>query len=260
MQNTSIATINDLPKHEKRGIYYRLIPPELIDLFNLSPYLVDKDGNDLLVVEADQNSTDTEISLFHKHGFKDPVLYGHLTDTINGQIHILLYIMNNPDSPRFNVDRMPDGSSTGFGISQRNTTAEKAAMEAGLLPGQIHQGLHLMSKATKSFELFVESLGHTHYFAEPLYYHNAIIFEKYGFKYQSGKSFMDEIQDGFSPKGNLSKLLDGSQFRPITASQSIRQRSWAIHDGILGKPFSNVTMYKEIGKPAEINSAQKIHW
>jgi hypothetical protein len=43
----------------------------------------------------------------HKIDFPDPILYAHLTDTINGQIHVLLYILNDPDSPRFDVDKMP---------------------------------------------------------------------------------------------------------------------------------------------------------
>ena len=260
MQNTSIATINDLPLPEKREIYHRLIPPEMLEKFNLNPFLVDTDGNDLLVLDAEKDSSDTEISVYHQKNFKDPVLYGHMTDTINGQIHILLYIMNDPHSPRFDVDRMPDGSSTGFGILQRNLMAETDALNAGLLPGQVRQGMHLLSKAIDSFEKFVQSLGHSHYFAEPLYYHNAIIFERYGFKYQSGKRLMEEINLGFGPKGNLSAQLDGSIFRAKNSPESIRLRSWAIHDGILGKACSNVTMYKAIKDPAGLNTAPGISW
>ncbi len=260
MQNTAIATINDLPFNEKREIYYRLIPPELLDKFNLSPFLVDKDGNDLLILDAEPNSSNTEISLYHQNNFEDPILYGHMTDTINGQIHILLYIMNDPESPRYDVDRMPDGTSTGFGVKQRNIDAETDAILAGLLPGQIRNGMHLLSKAIDSFEHFVKSLGHSHYFAEPLYYHNAIIFERYGFKYQSGRKLMEEINNGFSPDGQFSSQLDGSIFRSENSSESIRLRSWAIHDRILGKPFSNVSMYKEIDDPAQLNTAPGIHW
>jgi len=53
-----------------------------------------------------------EMILRHEPGFPDPLLYGHLTDTLNGQIHILLYILNDPASPRFDVDRLPDGTAT----------------------------------------------------------------------------------------------------------------------------------------------------
>jgi hypothetical protein len=62
--------------------------------------------------------------------FPDPILYAHLTDTMNGQIHILLYILNDPDSPRFDVDKMPDGTPTKFGILKRNVEAEIKAMRS----------------------------------------------------------------------------------------------------------------------------------
>jgi len=94
-----------------------------------------------------------------------------------------------------------------------------------------------------------------------LYYHNAVIFERYGFAYQMGKRRMDEIQAGFREGGELSQKLDGSSpFRSPMAANSIRLRSWAIHDGILGEPFTNVTMYKRVGKSADINTTSGSEW
>lgn len=260
MGPTSIASINRLPAHEKRDTYLRLVPRELLSVFHLSPFLFDKDGNDLYQIIAPDGSTSAEISLFHHKDCEDPVLYGHLTDTMNGQIHILLYIMNDPASKRFDVDKMPDGTPTQFGTMQRHLAAEEAALQAGLLPGQIRRGLHLMGKATIAFEEFICSLGHDRYFVEPLYYHNALIFERYGLTYQSGRKRMEDIHAGFSEDGELTKRLDGSQFQRKDANQSIRLRSWAIHDGILGEPFTDVTMYKIIDKPAGINTAPDVNW
>ena len=125
-----------------------------------------------------------ELALFHEADFPDPVLYGHLTDTVNGQVHVLLYVLNDPESPRFDVDKMPDGRPTKFGTLMRNIQAERAALEAGLAPGQVRRGPRLLNPAIIAFEKFVESLGHDMYFIEPLYYHNAVIFERYGFNYQ----------------------------------------------------------------------------
>src|SRR5215510_15246877 len=105
--------------------------------------------------------------LYHEVGFPDPILYAHLADSINSQIFILLYILNDPTSPRFNVDKMPDGSSTQFGITNRNIEAEKAAMEAGLSPGQIRQGLRSLGFALRAFEGFITELGHEIYYIEP---------------------------------------------------------------------------------------------
>ena len=258
---SSIGGINLLPLHEKREIYRRVIPPALLDRFSLSPYLSDIQGHSLLKLKCDAGTTDVEFSLYHKHGFPDPVLYGHLTDTLTGQIHILLYILNDPESPRFDVDKMPDGRSTRFGTMRRNLEAERAAMEYGLAPGQIRRGLRMLPQAIAAFETFVQSLGHTMYFAEPLHYHNAVLFERYGFAYQMGRSLMERIQQGFSEEGALRAKLDGATpFRMPRAAESIRLRSWAIHDGILGEPFTNVTMYKKIGESAGVSTCQNCAW
>jgi hypothetical protein len=258
---STISGINYLSADEKRRIYARVIPPELVEKFHLSKDLRTQDGHDLLDLKCQAGSSTTAMSLYHKPDFPDPVLYGQITDTLNGQFHILLYILNDPDSPRFNVDRMPDGTRTMFGTMHRNLEAEQAAMEAGLAPGQVRRGLRLLAPAIRTFENFVASFHHDLHFAEPLYYHNAILFERYGFAYQQGRRRMERIQAGFEPGGDLLPLLDGSTpFRSPEAAVSIRLRSWAIHDGILGEPFTNVTMYKQVGKSANLSTASQVGW
>ncbi len=257
----TISGINRLDERTKLDIYTRLIPSEIMERFEISPDFRDAAGNDLINLDCPAGSSSVEMELFHRHDFPDPVLYGHITDTLNGQVHVLLYILNDPTSPRFDVDRMPDGTPTEFGTRCRNIEAELAAMEYSLAPGQIRLGLRMLSKAVEAFENFVLSLGHDMYFVEPLYYHNAIIFERYGFAYAKGRQLMEQIQAGFSPAGELLSKLDGSNpFRQPQAAQSIRLRSWAIHDGILGEPYTNVTMYKHIGKPANISSCSDCSW
>lgn len=258
MQPSTIGGINKLPEHEKRAIYGRYIPKELIEKFNIPDPV---DNHELLKFHFASGASDVEMMLYHQAGFTDPVLYAHLTDTMNGQIHVLLYILNDPESPRFSVDKMPDDSPTKFGILQRNLEAERAAMNAGLSPGQVRRGLRLLQPATVAFEEFVTSLGHEMYFVEPLYYHNAVIFERYGFAYQMGRRQMEGIQAGFQERGELRQRLDNSNpFRSAKAADSIRLRSWAIHDGILGEPFTNVTMYKRVGKSANLNTAPGCEW
>ncbi len=261
LQAYNIFSVNQLPFAEKRAIYTRLIPRELLQRFNLSEDLYDPQGNDLVKLVCPSGSSTTEMEVRHQVDFMDPILYGHITDTTNGQIHVLLYTLLDPSSPRFDVDRLPDGTKTVFGIKFRNIEAEKAAMEYGLAPGQIRKGLRLLGAAIQGFEIFVESLGQEIYFAEPLFYHNAVIFERYGFSYAKGRKLMERIQQGFSPGGDLLKKLDNSTpFRKPEAAQSIRLRSWAIHDGILGEPFNNVTMYKYVGKSAGINTCGECAW
>lgn len=258
MAPSTIGGINKLPEEQKRAIYARYIPQELIERFNLPDLTRHKE---LLQFRFAEGASDVEMRLYHQVGFPDPILYAHLTDTLNGQIHVLLYILNDPNAPRFDVDRMPDGSPTRFGTLKRNLEAEKAALEHGLAPGQVRRGLRLLQPATAAFEEFITSLGHEMYYIEPLYYHNAVIFERYGFAYQMGRRRMEAIHTGFQEGGELRQMLDGSTpFRSPSAENSIRLRSWAIHDGLLGEPFTNVTMYKRIGKSADISTTPGCEW
>lgn len=261
MPPSTIASINKLSDGDKREIYSRLFPQALIDRFNLSPDFHDENGNDLINIKGLPGSTSVEIELRHQFDFPDPILYGHMTDTLNGQIHVLLYILNDPESPRFNVDRLENGRKTIFGTRHRNIEAEIASMNAGLAPGQVRRGLRLLSKAIRTFEEFITSLSHDVYFVEPLYYHNAVIFEEYGFAYQKGRKLMEDIQTGFSTGGELIERLDASSpFRMPEFANSIRLRSWAIHDDILGEPYTEVTMYKYVGKSAGSNTCFDCTW
>ena len=72
---------------------------------------------------------------------------------------------------------------------------------------------------------------------------------------------MEKIQAGFLPQGVIIKKLDSSTpFRTANAIKSIRLRSWAIHDNILGVPFSDVTMYKYVGKSANVKTCKTCAW
>ena len=261
MKPKSIASINQLPQKEKEAIYSRFIPNKLLQQFNMQADFMDADGRSLLTLRANEGSTDVVLDLRHEFGAQDPLLYTHLTDTMNGQIHVLLYIVNDPNSPRFGIDKMPDGTPTEFGVFRRNHIEEEKAVIAGLAPGQVRQGLRLLKYAIPAFDEFVQALGHDVYFIEPLSYHNAIVFERYGFSYQKGRRLMMRINEGFQPDGDLFiKLDDSTPFRKSSFYRSIRGRSWAIHDCILGEPYTDVTMYKKIGKNAGLNTFPDGKW
>lgn len=253
MRPSSIAGINRLSEEEKREIYFRFVPEVLLKTFEITPGLTDRAGRSLVRLQASAGSADVILELKHTVDAEDATLYAHLTDTVNGQIHVLLYITNDPRSPRYDVDRTPDGTPTLFGTRLRNIEAEQAAFAAGLAPGQVRRGLGILRESVEAFEAFVRSIGHEVYFVDPLFYHNAIVFEGYGFAYQRGLRRMEHIQRGFSPGGDLLESLDGrSVFRSPEAAGSIRGRSWAIHDGILGQPFSDIVMYRRVGHDAGV--------
>jgi hypothetical protein len=261
MNPSSISSINMLPWGEKIAIYSRFIPDELIGAFGIQPDFLDTEGRSLLSISCEEGSTDVELDLRHHVDADDPLLYAHLTDTINGQIHVLLYVVNDPCGPRFDVDRLPDGTPTRFGVMIRNIPAEVAAMEAGLAPGQVRRGLRLLKHSTPAFEKFVHSLGHDLFFVEPLFYHNAVVFERYGMAYVKGNRLMDRINTDFKIGGALHSKLDrSSPFRQPEYADSIRGRSWALHDGVLGFPFSDVTMYKRVEKHAGVETYPGAIW
>jgi hypothetical protein len=257
----SIAGVNRLEAQEKRAIYGGLIPRDLLDRFGIGPDLRDAAGNDLAEFRCERGATDVVVVLRHAPDAPDPLLYAHVTDTVSGQIHVLLFIVNDPESPRFDVDRMPDGQPTQFGVLCRNLAAEIEALRFGLAPGQVRRGLRLLQPSIGAFEGFVSSLGHDLYFVEPLFYHNAVLFERFGFSYQRGRRLMEGIDSGFRPSGGLARQLDGSTpFREPRAGETIRGRSWAIHDGILGYPFQEVTMFKRVGQGSSVSTFPDGSW
>ena len=257
----SIGSVNHLPQPVKEALYTRFIPDALMRQFSIPTDFRDADGGRLLDLRCASGATDVVLALRRRASDPDPLLYAHLTDTVMGQVHVLLYIVNDPDSPRFDVDRMPDGTPTEFGSVRRNLAAEAEACRAGLAPGQVHRGLRTLRHSILAFEEFVDSLGQSMYYVEPLHYHNAILFEGYGFNYQRGRKRMEEIDGGFAEGGALSRLLDGaSPFRQPSFAGSIRGRSWAIHDGILGEPIGEMTMYKLVGQQAGIATSSATAW
>lgn len=258
---STISGLNRFPMELKRKIYSRLIPKPILDRFDIPEDFVDQGGNDLLNLVCDSGSPFAELALFHRYGFQDPIVYGQVTDTINGQIHIMLYVINDPMSQRFDVDRLPDGTPTEFGILHRNIAAEIAAMRSGLAPGQIRSGLRMLNHAIEAFESFAVIMSHDKFFAEPLYYHNAVILERAGFAYLKGKRLMEWIDRGFAKNGELSLKLDGSNpFRMPEAANGMRLRSWALHDGVMEQNFRDVTMYRNVGKDAGIKTTSDINW
>jgi hypothetical protein len=258
----SIAGLNALSEAERLAYLRVMFPADLLQRFQIDPVnLTDASGRSLIRWVGDPGQSSVEISLLPVYEAVDPLLYFHLTDTVTRQVHILLAVANDPDSPRFDVDRMPDGSKTHFGVFKRNLEAESAAFNAGLTPGQIHRGLRVLRPMMEAFESFIVELGHDMYFVEPLQYHNAISFERYGFAYQQGRRWMQSLNTRFSEGGDLLAKLDGSTpFRQPSAAKSIRGRSWAIHDGLLGEPYTGVTMYKRVGVHAGVETFPGAIW
>jgi hypothetical protein len=258
----SLATINELPEDVRDQVYHTLLLDDLMERFNIDKVtLCNPRGEKVVIVDASPHTGLVEIRLWRQLGDRDPALYIQLVDTVNNQMLVLLFVTNDPDAPRFQVDRDWGGEPTKFGTLTRNREAEIEAMQAGLAPGQVRRGLRMSRKILPTFEQFVARLGHDMYMMEPLAYHTALLFEGFGCAYSLGRRRMEWIQQEFQPGGVLHQRLDGSTpFRMPGMEQTVRGRSWAIHDGVLNEPFTDVHMYKNIGKTSGVNTFPDWKW
>lgn len=257
----TIREINDLTDDQKCAIYKTLIPDWIYDQFGIDRETLTINAKSVIKLRCPHGSRAMEMSVFHQPGSRDPALYLNMADSFLGQLMVLLVMMNDPDSPRYNVDIDELGHPTNLGTSSRNHYEEVRAFEAGLAPGQIRSGLRGFRRAVPVFEEFVGRMGHDLFLIEPLSYHNAITFERYGFGYTVGRQEMENIHTQFMPGGSLHQRLDNRNlFRREDAWQSIRGRAWAIHDGILGHPFTGFHMYKRINHHAGVNTFPNGVW
>ena len=256
----SIGQVNDLPGARRQQAYRSLVPLDITLRFGINPdTLTDEDGAPLFLIRVGPSSV--ELSLKHTASAEDPLLYLQLADTASNQIEVVLFVVNDPDGERFDTDHLPDGTPTEFGTAARNTAEELRAMGAGLAPGQVRRGLRLTRDVMPILERFIDALHHDAFTIQPLAYHNAILFERLGFSYMMGLGRMEWIHKGFSAKGLLHARLDGSTpFRRPGADQTVRGRSWAIHDGLLGMTYSGIKMYKRVGIHAGIVTFPGAAW
>jgi len=256
----SISQVNALPRDQRAQIYRSLIPLDVILRFDIDLDTLTAE-TDSSLFRVDAGVTSVALSLKHAVDAGDPLLYLQLADTAMGQIEVVMFIINDPYSDRFHIDRLLDGTPTHFGTEARNVGEEIRAMKAGLAPGQVRRGLRLSRDLVPILERFVENLHHDAFYIQPLAYHNAILFERLGFSYALGLGRMEWIHKEFMPGGLLHRRLDGSTpFRRPGAEGTVRGRSWAIHDGIMGMPYEGIKMYKRVGVHAGVITFPKAVW
>ena len=258
----SIRSINELDAALQEAIYRTLVPDELLLQYNIDPgTLCNLAGHRLVQFVGARGTSSFEIKLWHQVGAQDALLYLQMADTANNQLSVLFFVVNDPNSPRFDIDKHWDGEVAKSSMEKRNLEAEGAAMAAGYAPNQTRRGLRLTRKLMPAFEAFVSRLGHQIFFMEPLGYHTALLFERYGCAYARGRAKMEWINREFRPGGVLYHRLDNSTpFRRPGAESTIRGRSWAIYDGLLGEGFTGVQMYRRVGVSANICTFPSAIW
>ncbi|MRR55280.1 MAG: hypothetical protein EG822_12370 [Deltaproteobacteria bacterium] len=252
----TLKDINTLQEWEKERIYGRIVPDRLLSMFNISSETFQgRDGERKVFFTAPEGLGLCRIEMRLAPLDRDAVFYLEIADTQHHQMELAFCIINDPFTPRFNVDVDEHDRNNCFTSYGRNIPEEIRAMKAGLFPNQTHRGLRMFPDFLPLFEFFVDSLGMEFIIAEPLTYDNAIRYEKYGFDYLTGKRLMLEINEGFRNGNIYQRRLDGSSpFRCAGAEKTVHGRSWAIHDGILEKPWDDIRIYLQIGHKAGIDT------
>lgn len=253
---TSLAAINRLDIPEKEALYATLLPKRLAETLQFDPAtLCNPAGERLVQVIAPEGLSFVRIEVRARPDDADVVFFAELADTQFHQMELAFCIICDPAAPRFAVDVTEAGAVNYFSSQGRNRQEEVRAMQAGLFPHQTRRGLRMFGDFFALTERFTDSLGMEMIVAEPLSYDNAIRYERYGFDYLTGKRLMLEIDRQFQPGGRLQQRLDGSSpFRIPGMEQTVRGRSWAIHDGILDEPWDEIRIYKMIGVDAGLNT------
>ncbi len=252
----SIQDINSLPADVRTAFYARLVPDELFARLGMDRRtLASPSGERLVQITAPPDKPWVRVEVRASHEDRDPVLLVDVEMSPLAMPELAFVQINDSASPRYAIDRDPDGQDTLYGTLTRNLAEEERAMRAGLAPGQVRRGLRLLNGVLASMDEFCRLLGKELYLIEPLFYHSAILYERGGCGYVMGRDQMDEIHRGFAQDGPLTRRLDGSTpFRQPGFETTARGRSWAITDGILGFPFGGVKMYRACGRSADICS------
>ncbi len=254
-----IHRINQLPSQEKEGLYRILIPPSLYKRFQIHPLRLTSPAGHRAVRIWGPPGDRTALVEIKLEQMEEPLYSIQVSDTQDfTQLDWDFLIVNDPQGPRFLTQVDSHGRDTLFGWAFRNLEEEIRAMEAGLCPGQSRKGLRLTGEAIECLEFFCRILDIRIIRLEALFYHNAITYERHGFSYFSGYPLMRSIHQEFQPGGKLHVLMDGSTpFRRPEMAQTVRGRSWAIHDGILleveddllSQGWISPVMYRMVGKP-----------
>jgi len=251
---TSIQELNNLPLALREALYVRLVPDELFDRLAIDRRtLRNAAGEPAVRVLAPEGQGWARVEVRRAAEDRDPVLLLDVEMSPFAVPELTFVQITEPGSERYGIDRDADGQDTLYGTAHRNLREEARALAAGLAPGQVRRGLRLLGRILESMEAWCRLLGKELFLVEPLFYHSAILYERHGCAYLLGRERMEAIDEEFRQGGALLARLNGSTpFRQPGFEKSVRGRSWAIHDDILGEPWGGVKMYKELGRHAGV--------
>ncbi|MCX5886785.1 MAG: hypothetical protein NT096_12895 [Proteobacteria bacterium] len=261
---SKVAMLNCCPEVERNEVYSLLLPSTIFERFQIDPKTFENAREKKVVQIVSHGCGETTIEVRLNPGDKDCIFYMDVADSSDLVQLLWSFInINDPSGERFNTDVDECGNDLWLKWGTRNLKEELRSMKAGLAPGQTRRGLRLMNEVNRCLDTFCCVLNIKSIFMEALFYHNAIIYERHGFRYFEGEKRMRRINELFQAGGKLYEKLDGSTpFRRRGLEKTVRGRSWAIHDGILNdivddildEPWYPPKMYRMVGQYYNIDT------
>jgi hypothetical protein len=257
---TLIRDFEALDDLRRRGLIRTLIPRVCFEQFGINPEnFQDEQGVERLRISFRNHGRILAVRITSRGESIDPIYSIFMQDFDEQSVDVIGLNINDPQAERFDVDLDEFGRIPADFFSRRRNVAEEVrAVQAGLAPGQVRKGLRWVGDVLAALESFLRRLGKRWIYCEAMAYHNAMVYEKHGFGYHF-RTWMDEMiwidREFRPPHGSLYKKMDGSTpFRQPGMENTVRGRSWAIHDGIIGSPWSAPAMIKEVGVHAGVNT------
>ncbi|PLX42848.1 MAG: hypothetical protein C0608_01940 [Deltaproteobacteria bacterium] len=251
-------------REDRLALVAALVPDEVVEHYKLPDPLSFADQGRAQSGPYDffDDGKSVRVKVWPRLDIPDPAFVLDLKVSYLGEVEIVWISINDIDAPRFDVDalgNLPIKPKSG----RRNIEGELRAMKAGLAPNQVRRGLGYFTSALGKIDAFAKAISAPLISIFPMAYHNAILYERRGFHYRSGDELMVHIHEGFLEGGVYKKQLDGSSpFKMPALSESIRGRSWAIHNGILREMCYVPSMYRMVGEDhaQKLDTAPGIKW
>jgi hypothetical protein len=264
-----LVQVNQLPPPEKEELYLQLVPPSLFPRFGINPGTgLNRLGEKVVAIECPPSRAEASVEVKARPTDRDAIFYIEVSDSRDLiQLQWDFILIADPEAPRFEADLTPAGEDRWLNWTSRNLIEERKALAAGLAPGQVRRGLRLTGELMQCLDSFCETVGKKSIFLEALFYHNAILYERYGFRYFGGEPMMRRIHEQFQPGGKLADRLNGTAFRKPEFAKTARGRSWAIHDGVIEEIRDDLLenweppkMYRMVGKRFQVETFPGAKW
>ena len=264
-----LIQLNQLPPAEKEEIYRLLVPASVFTRFGINPESgLNRRGEKAVSFECAEGGAEASVEVKARPSDPDAIFYIEVRDSRDLiQLHWEFIWIADPEAPRFGTDLTSSGKDRWLDWSSHNVPEERKAVAAGLAPGQVRRGLRLTGELMACLDRFCATVGQKSIFLEALFYHNAILYERYGFRYFEGEQMMRRIHELFQPGGKLLDRLNGSAFRKPEFAGTVRGRSWAIHDRVIEEIQDAVLetweppkMYRMVGSRYQVDTFPGGQW